>query len=574
MVTLLLAPLAQAQEVSYIGCAVNGGPGVDCTETPYGLGNAGFEQPLAEGSIEFLYVGPGDGSCGPFSFLPTAGQMVLRELDACEISASNRCMVEIPQRPAESGIWLRIANFVFDQGPLGLIAFSGHTLEDMGIADNIGHRELRGSCTDDAGEACALDSDCPSGTGCLSTCFDDPGTTCASHQDCVDAGLPGNNCITKIEWDGIGTCTDDATFCTSDADCPGEELCEGGIDWEKSEGSCVCCLSTSGTLCASQVSLIEGVNCPEPAVPEFASVNAPDWVFEGGAGTKFELEDGIIIPGQQEGRCGANENRPCGFRGDFWAGAANGKCTNPGSCADPFNPANPALASTCDDVAFGGVAGDFCNLVEPGIREENLIKNPDGTQDITQCAQAGFSLVGTPNTMCSINDPLPEGDPQPGCILPNMGFATRPDYDCNGIDDTLEGRCMPVGGALCSEPGLCPPCANDGECASGICINNGDLCTWMGENNQHLDSNNDGIGDQCQCGDQNGDGAITSTDIGGTALCANGALPAPQCAAVLVDATGDNATTAEDVAGIVAVVNGAITTADLLCASNIDTSSP
>ena len=81
-------------------------------------------------------------------------------------------------------------------------------------------------------------------------------------------------------------------------------------------------------------------------------------------------------------------------------------------------------------------------------------------------------------------------------------------------------------------------------------------------NSDQLDSNDDGIGDVCQCGDVNGDGAITGVDIAGTALCANGSIA---CDSSVVDADGDQATTNLDVPGVVSAVNGAISTAELLC---------
>ena len=130
---------------------------------------------------------------------------------------------------------------------------------------------------------------------------------------------------------------------------------------------------------------------------------------------------------------------------------------------------------------------------------------------------------------------------------------------------------MPDGGAVCSDSAQCPPCVSDAECASGNCINGGDLCAFIGEENWFLDSNNDDIGDECQCSDGTGDGAITSLDIAAVALCANGAAPAESCDATIVDATGDNATTAEDIGGVVAVVNGAIQTNALQCLRNLDT---
>jgi hypothetical protein len=89
--------------------------------------------------------------------------------------------------------------------------------------------------------------------------------------------------------------------------------------------------------------------------------------------------------------------------------------------------------------------------------------------------------------------------------------------------------------------------------------------------NWFLDTNNDDIGDECQCGDGNGDGAITGLDIAAVAVCANDPLSNPICDSTIIDATGDNATTAEDIGGIVAAVTGAILPSDLQCLRNIDT---
>jgi len=587
MFALLLAPLAQAQEVTYIGCDIGSG-GLACTETPYGNGDTGPPADLASvgdlprGSLERLFVGPGDGSCGVPSnppVIPLTGQIRLREIDSCVVSSTNRCEIEIPQRIADSGFFLSVV-ILFDLGPLGLAALSANTLEDVGRAGNIGHRQLHGTCTNDGGEACALDSDCASGSGCLSTCFDDPATLCGSHQDCVDAGLSANNCVTNVFWDDLGTCTDDATRCDSDADCTAPDICEKGIDWERSENTCSCCQSTPGTTCPL-FGLVEwpGLNCPEPGDPELAATQSPLWVFEGGRNTNYDQALNLV-PGQQEGKCKlALENgvfRACGTIGDFWAGAANDKCVGgAATCPDPVigDATQGALASSCDDVAFGGIAGDFCDLREPGIRED-LGRNPDGTPDITRCAEAAFNPSGFAGTMCGIADVLPTGDPQAGCRIANLGIATRPDFDCNGVDDTTEGRCSPVGGAICSDPSLCPPCAVDADCASGVCIDGGDLCPFVGEINRFLDTNNDDIGDECQCGDQNGDGAVTGVDIGGMALCANGAISPLLCDATRLDTDGDNSITALDVGGVVAAVNGGIPTSDLLCVRNMDTSTP
>ena len=549
---LLLAPLAQAQ---FIDCA--GG----CSDTLYGLGNDPREGPHLR-STGIGRPGPGDGSCGPELFVRLQGQIRIREQNGCVVSATTRCPVEIPQIALDSGTF-NTSQGTIDLGPLGIFAFNGANYTDYG--GNLGFRQLSGTCGV-SGDECALDSECDAqnpGDVCTSTCFSDPGTSCSSHADCA-----ADDCRTEIEWDGIGLCTDNATVCSLDADCPDEQVCQAGISRATSPSSCVCCQSASGVVCPflGQVEY-PALNCGV-TIPSVTSVAAPDWLFEGGRGTPFGPET-LQVPGQQEGLCAGNRLRPCGALGDFWAGAANGKCTSgTAACAaDPFNQDDLALESQCDDVAFGGVAGDFCDLTEDGIRTTPL--NPDGTQDTSQCIDGSSRIIGTPGELCAVPLDIPEGDPQPGCRIRNIGIVGQPDINCNGIDDTNEGRCMPAGGAVCSDAADCPPCTLDGDCTSGVCVSDGDLCPFIGEDNWFLDSNNDNIGDECQCGDGTGDGAITSPDIAAAALCANGVL-SEACDPTILDATGDNATTAEDIGGIVSVVNGVITTSALECLRNLD----
>lgn len=570
---LLLAPAAEAQ---FIGCDPATNP---CTDTLYGLGFQIPGQRSAEPSTLALLntrgslsatrgTGGRDGSCGPEQLFNTNGQIRLREQDNCVVSATNRCVLEIPDIDDDSGTWNN-NRADFDFGAGGFLSINLTNLTQF--SGNLGFRQLSGTCSLDAGEECALDSDCPSGTGCLSTCFSDPGTSCSGHADCANA-----DCVTEIEWDGIGRCTDDVTVCNTTADCPGAEVCLAGLELRDTPNGCLCCQSTSGALCPAVVGFAEypAITCPVAAVAREGALKlgGPDWIFEGGRGTNWDMES-VTFPNQQESVCRNQRSRPCGAVGDRWAGSDNDKCENGGpSCPEAFDPDNPSLPSACDDVAFGGLAGDFCDFEEQGLRFAPY--NPDGTPNTTLCVGSFQRYVGTVNEYCTIPVDIPDGDPQPGCRLFNMGLSRQADFDCNGIDDTEEGRCMPEGGAICERIGDCPSCAADGDCASGNCINNGDMCPFLAEFNQLRDLNNDDIGDECQCGDGNGDGAVTGIDISATALCANDPFSSPACDATIVDATGDNATTAEDIGGIVAAVNGTITTADLTCIRNLDTTLP
>ena len=421
---LLAAPLAQAQ---HIGC----GPGNPCTTTSYGLGNDSPEGPFTN-TRATVRLGPADGSCGAETVARSVGQIKIREQDGCVASATTKCEVEIPQVTSESGFY-NPQKLTLDLGPGGLIAFAVANLTDM--AGNVGYRQLSGTCGV-SGDECALDAECDAqnaGDTCTSTCFSDPGTSCTAEND---AACPSLDCQTEIEWDGVGLCTDKATKCNTDADCPGENVCFAGLEWADSDLSCVCCQSQAGIFCNAffQIDEYPAVTCGTTQPPE-NHVNAPDWLFAGGRGTAFDLEQ-ISVPNQQEGICNINRSRPCGVLGDRQAGGQNGKCTNPGSCAaDPFNPANLALASPCDDVAFGGDAADFCDLSEKGTRTFSGL-NPDGTQNITVCPR-WTSFVGTPNQLCSVANNLGGGaDPQPGCQLINIGVAAEADLDCDGIVDS------------------------------------------------------------------------------------------------------------------------------------------
>ena len=573
------------------------------------------------------------GACGLSQFFAVNGQAFLVEMDNCEVSSTNRCRVQIPDLDVTSGsfnsaqlvvnlgaggvVGLIGAIYYTYQGSLGERQLYGRCVDGNG--DNVTlpcavdadcNLQLRqvcgpaGICQDnlidtstrtDTRVFCSLDSECGPGESCRGTCMLS-GANCASDADCPGVG---DSCSTEIDWDQVGRCEDDPTITCTRANCPDHEggnpncecgagRCFDGFSYANDLASCICCDSTSDVACAA----FGFPEYPQLGCPDLRGSDNPirrdmsDWVFAGGAGTPWVSEN-LVVPGQQEGHCAQNDQRSCGTRSSPFTGADVGKCTNssglfcamsggpctedadcPGGiadpcespCQDPENPANPALASECDDVAFGGIEGDFCNFVEAGHR--NFVRGflPDGRQDPTFCTGSINVIQGFPDERCTFPVALPQNDPLPGCRLTNVGVDRRPDNDCDGIDDATQGRCAPDGRDAC---------ASDADCASGNCVNGGDLCAFIGERALWTDTNNDGIGDECQCGDANADGAITGLDIGAAALCANGVAPFGACDSSLLDATGDNSTTAEDIGGIVSAVNGFIDTGALLCVRNI-----
>lgn len=88
-----------------------------------------------------------------------------------------------------------------------------------------------------------------------------------------------------------------------------------------------------------------------------------------------------------------------------------------------------------------------------------------------------------------------------------------------------------------------------------------DSCPFFASENQ-LDTNGDGRGDVCQCGDGNADGLISADDMDAVVMCSIGI---ESCDSTIVDADGDGITTALDIGGVSAVSNGAIPALALNC---------
>lgn len=344
-------------------------------------------------------------------------------------------------------------------------------------------------------------------------------------------------------------------------------------------GDGLCCDSPSNVVCGAlgnpELDASEpdqGLARPRPNDPN-NRVDVPPFVFEGGRGSAFRMQASAAavaastggtfeVPGQLYGVCASKRFLSC----DRVGGADPDAICELGICLDgsgaPFVPPGsplpfPALCNggngNTDCEAQGAVtcfgAGvDSCDFDDVGgrVSEEDTIL-PNGESNTARCNHFGFYLAGNAvdpgtgrSTGCSLltfYDVANEGFPQPGCLIGNFGSAFRPDEDCDGVEDDTDGD---------GQPGP-------------------DLCPFLTETTPFADANSDGIGDECQCADANGDGAVSTLDIGGTALCANGVIP---CAGTIVDADGDGSTTATDIGGIVAVVNGGATTADLACQVN------
>jgi hypothetical protein len=201
-----------------------------------------------------------------------------------------------------------------------------------------------------------------------------------------------------------------------------------------------------------------------------------DWVFTGGRGTPFYTDPSFMVPGQVAGLCKNNPQMPC------TSASAAALCTgpqNPYLCCTGAG-AGPTCGSECG-------AGDSCDLTEAGHRAQ-IVNGRDGFGDPRPrvCGANLYVLRGTPNAGCTLEPQyVVPGDPGDDCGLFNFGRDRRYDGDCNGVADFEDG---------------CPFLAEwdqnkdtDGDCSDGV----GGDCRL----------------DECECGDQTGDGRVNVQDI-------------------------------------------------------------
>ena len=269
----------------------------------------------------------------------------------------------------------------------------------------------------------------------------------------------------------------------------------------------VVCCNSSATLCTAvgpfqKYPLLNRNSCRissanNPGVALF--LQTPDWIFNGGAGTFFQMDSEFVVPGQKGGVCRVNRDRGC--------------------TTDPAIPALGIDCATLDaDPGTPGLQPDTCDLREPGVRTTRpgtLLNNYPITE---RCPNSHYVLRGTPNANCTITERYVEdGDPGPDCDVVNFGVRTRPDYDCNGVADGP------------------------------------DLCPLLNEFDSFLDTDQDCAisparcrGDECECGDQSLDGRVNVTDI----VAINSAIFAgPTFAQELCDTNLDDACNVQDIVG-------------------------
>ena len=269
----------------------------------------------------------------------------------------------------------------------------------------------------------------------------------------------------------------------------------------------VVCCNSSATLCTAvgpfqKYPLLNRNSCrisspQNPGVALF--LQTPDWLFDGGPGTFFQMDAEFVVPGQVGGVCRVNRDKGC--------------TTNP----QP-SPLGIDCATLDADPNTPGTQPDTCDFREPGIRTTRPGTLGNNYPITDRCPNSFYVLRGTPNANCHITDRYVEdGDPGPDCDVVNFGVRTRPDFDCNGVPDSP------------------------------------DLCVLLNEFDHLADADGDCAisparcrGDECECGDQNLDGRVNVTDL----VAINQAIfQGPTFAQELCDTNLDDLCNVSDIVG-------------------------
>jgi hypothetical protein len=253
------------------------------------------------------------------------------------------------------------------------------------------------------------------------------------------------------------------------------------------EASQLCCQGTPDTFCGSfgwpEWPLLNTTTCAQAGRIYHLAITG-DWIFDGDAGTFFQSDPGFIVPGAHHGVCRNNRLIGCDTAG--------------------VNPC-PTLP-----------VPDVCDLTERGIRGSRPANLGSGLPNPDSCGSTLTVLRGTPNRYCAIIQEYPQaGDPGPLCEVWTFGANPRPDMDCDGVVDAP------------------------------------DLCPFISEYDPFINTDTaagDGAalrGDECECGDQTGDGRVSVQDL----IAINTAIFNPSSKRPLCDAQGDYLCTVNDIVG-------------------------
>lgn len=297
------------------------------------------------------------------------------------------------------------------------------------------------SCSNDGGQPCAEDTDCPAGEHC----GEDEVCTleCRLDIDCLDA--PGGGTC-----DERGRCTG----CMTDSDCDDGVYCNGAERCEPT--GCVPGANPCGSGSCEEVSDTCGADCPGATDMDGDGVDSRSC-----GGTDCDDGDPRRFPGNME-VCDADDlDEDCdpetfGFRDQDMDGFPDARCCNEDICGtdcdDNSAVVHPGEADSCD-----GLDNDCNGTVDDGSLE---VWYPDVDRDDFGDPD-GVTVMS-----CSRPDGYTDNDDDCDDSIPTVNPAGID--DCNGVDDDCDENTDEVpGGCSCVEG---PPqaCGTDaGECSMG-----------------------------------------------------------------------------------------------------------
>jgi cysteine-rich repeat protein len=267
-----------------------------------------------------------------------------------------------------------------------------------------------------------------------------------------------------------------------------------------------------------------------------------DWIFVAGKGSAFFTDPNFVNPGQIPGRCKVNTFQECykGTADGAYSGNPNSVCAgniNPFSCCTGVgtgtcNTLTNICATLDADPELAGLQPDTCDFTEPGQRVQvACARDSAGNTRRDCCGGALYVLTGMPNRGCTLLPRMQyDGDPGKDCSVSNYGLDHRYDNDCNGTQDFT------------------------------------DLCPFLTEWDQNLDTNGDCPGpacrgNECECGDvvggpnlptggpfRTGDGIVTVSDLVATNIAIFNPLDST-LRSLLNDTNNDVDVTVSDIVG-------------------------
>jgi cysteine-rich repeat protein len=377
----------------------------------------------------------------------------------CTIAAGNSCTVQIPKSaPTTPGS---------NRSDLIVPLVSKNPFSGLEL--------LSGSTTPLGGTSGTTS---PSGAACLARNIQPELVT--GQRYLLPASRGGNGVKTFIRWneDPTADLVNDKTTAM----------------YRSNDAGKLCCNSVTNTFCAAaggwpeydQTGLLYTPDCANTVDGIFMLVQTPDWIFDGGAATHFNLDPDFVMPGQRVGVCRNNREK---------------SCTTLSPIPASFGPQTDC-ATLDADPATAGLQPDTCDFRENGFRSSRPRNLANGYPDPAQCGGALYVLRGTPGANCILLPPYEvDGDPAVHCDVINIGASPQPDLDCNGVAD---------------RPDVCPLLSEfdygkdtDGDCGT------------PGSPNYPLPGCR---GDECECGDHDLNGRINVLDIVSINLAIFGAI--------------------------------------------------